>query len=317
MIGQAARFDALGDVLRAVQDVVLERVLERGQARARGGGFFTAHAASRLSARSATLRAWSSSATKLGKRRDAVVALDHGRDRPQALDRAAVEVPDRIDHGCVMRVDDVVAAVAVAGQMDLLHPLGGHAGQIGVGIEAVVVGADVDIVDVEQDQAVGALRDLAQELPLGERRVPVADVAGDVFEQDAPAQELLHRRHPAYDVADRLLGVGKRQQVVEVLPGEAGPAQVIGDPQRLHALGQRLDLAQIVLVERVGAADRQGHAVHDHGIVGADAVEPFQRAPAVDQIVLGEDLQPVERRTGRRDLLVVRGAQAEAEAGVG
>src|SRR5262249_56769886 len=64
---------------------------------------------------------------EIGERRDVVVPLDqrgHGADAPQ---RAAVEVPHRIDDVIAVGVEDVATVVGVAGQVDLDHPVVGHA----------------------------------------------------------------------------------------------------------------------------------------------------------------------------------------------
>ena len=61
---------------------------------------------------------------QLGQRRDVVVALDHRRDRADMRQRVGVQRPDGVGHRLVVGIDDVVAVVGVAGQMDLLHPIG-------------------------------------------------------------------------------------------------------------------------------------------------------------------------------------------------
>ena len=88
-------------------------------------------------------------------------------------------------------------------------------------VEVVVEGADIDVVDVEQDLAVGAPRQLGDELPFGQLGGGVGDVARDVLEHQAAAEPVLHLHHPLGDVVQRLLGVGQRQQVVHV-DGRAG-----------------------------------------------------------------------------------------------
>ena len=113
------------------------------------------------------------------------------------------------------------------------------------------------------------------------------------------------------DVGDGLFGVGQRQQVVQVGAVHAGPAQVIGDPGRLDAFGKLFQFAQIPAVQRVGAADGQRHAVHDHGVAFADAIQVVQRLAAGDHVVFAQDLEPVHRRPFVDDGLVVVGAQAQ------
>src|SRR5262249_3585410 len=102
--------------------------------------------------------------------------------------------------------------------------------------------------------------------------------------------------------------------VVGVLAADPGPAQVIGDPLRLDACGERLHLAQVLEVKRRGAADRERHAVHRQRIALAKAREVVQRATAADQVVLGEYLEPVDPWSAREDRLVVIDSEAQPEA---
>jgi hypothetical protein len=60
----------------------------------------------------------------------------------------------------VMGVDDMGAHVAVAGHMKLHHAIRRNSIEEGHRIVAVVEGADIDVVDVEQQPASGAARQL-------------------------------------------------------------------------------------------------------------------------------------------------------------
>ena len=81
-------------------------------------------------------------------------------------------------------------------------------------------------------------------------------VARNVLEQDLAAQEILHFTHPGGDVPDCLFGVRNRQQVVQILAGYTGPAQMVGDPRRFHAFCQLFQRFQVIAVQRISAADR-------------------------------------------------------------
>ena len=70
---------------------------------------------------------------------------------------AAVELPDRVDRVVAVGVDDVRALVRVAGQVVLHDAVGGDRVDVLVRVEAVVERADVDVVHVEQQAAVGLL----------------------------------------------------------------------------------------------------------------------------------------------------------------
>jgi len=59
----------------------------------------------------------------------------------------------------IVRIDQQLALLAVSGQMDLEDARGRNPRQIVEGIEAVVVSAHKDVVDIEEDSAVGTLGD--------------------------------------------------------------------------------------------------------------------------------------------------------------
>ena len=73
------------------------------------------------------------------------------------LDRPRVQPPHRIDHRMVVGIEDVLLKLGVAGDVDLCDALVGDAVQVIKRIEAVIARGDVDVVDVEQNSAVGAL----------------------------------------------------------------------------------------------------------------------------------------------------------------
>ena len=68
-------------------------------------------------------------------------------------------------------------------------------------------------------------------------------------------------RHARDHVPQRRLAVGQRQQVVQVLAVDAGPAQVVADPARATALLQRLQrvIAAVGITGVIGFA----HATHE------------------------------------------------------
>ena len=169
----------------------------------------------------------------------------------------------------------------------------------------MVEGADIDIVDVEQQPASGAARQLGQKFPFRHFGIVELDVGRDVLEHDGAAEEILHQLHAADDVVERFAGVWDRQQIVQVLAVHAGPAQMVGDPFRLDALGEVFQALQIFEIGRRGRCDRQRHAVHHHGIAFADPVERAQRLAARQHVVFADDLEPVDRRIAVQDFVVM------------
>ncbi len=214
----------------------------------------------------------------------------------------------------VVGVDDVALLMAVAGHMELDDAIARHAMQEIVGGELVVEGAHIDVVDVEQQPAIGAPRHLAHELPLGHLRLAEGDVARHVLEREAAAEKILYLADAIDDVVERLLGVRDGQEVVQVHPVHAGPAQMIGDPFGVHALGKFLQRAEIVHVERRGRGDGERYAVHHDGVALADLVEHVQGLAALDHVVLGDDLEPIDGRVAVKDLLIMLGPEPQAKA---
>ena len=99
----------------------------------------------------------------------------------------------------VVRVDQVIAVILVSGKVYLLHAFGGNGVEILERVELMVDRAHVDVVDIEQDQAIGAPGDLAEELPFGEVRIAERHVARDILQQDSATEEVLHGPHPLDD----------------------------------------------------------------------------------------------------------------------
>ena len=195
----------------------------------------------------------------------------------------------------VVAVDEQRSLFAVAGQVDLEDALGRHGVDVGLGGESVVVGADEDVVHIEQDPAIGSFRDGGEKLPLGHRVVREAYVRGDVLDRDATAEPILHALDPRRQVPDHLPGVGKRQKVVQVLPPDPRPAQMIRDPGRLQAAGERVEGVQVDLIQRVRGAQVERHAVQGDRRVRAHLVENARRPSPGNHEVLADGLEPVDR----------------------
>jgi hypothetical protein len=128
---------------------------------------------------------------------------------------------------------------------------------------------------------------------------------------------VLDRHHSLGDVIQRLLGIGQRQQVVHVLPAQAGEAEMVRDPHRLHPADQRLEIVEVAAVERVDRADRERHAMQRHRIVAADAVEPVHGAAARHHVVLRQRLEPAHPPGAGGDLFVMLGPQSQPETDLG
>ena len=213
----------------------------------------------------------------------------------------------------IVGVDDVAALVEVARKMELAHAGPRHGTKEGHGVELVVEGADIDVVDVEQDLAIGAPRELGDELPLGELGGGVGDVARHVLQHQAAAEMVLHAPHALGDVVERFLGVRQRQQVVHVEATQAREAQMVGNPHRLHAIDEGGEVVEIAPVQRIDRADGQRHTVQRHRIVAADAVEPVQRGATRHHVVFREHFEPAHPTGIGGNFIVVLGPKPQSK----
>ena len=74
---------------------------------------------------------------------------------------------------------------------------------------------------------------------------------------------------------------------------------------------------EMLAVEPIGRAEIHRHAVLDDLVLLEDLVEDFQRPAAVAHVVFGDDLEPVDGRLLAENVVVMRDAQADADAEVG
>lgn len=96
-----------------------------------------------------------------------VVAFDHHRHRPSARHHSLKKVPDVIANRLIVRVDQQVLTLTMTGDMDLTDMVHREAGDIPRWIEAKIMGADIDIVDVKQQATASVRAQLGEKFPLG------------------------------------------------------------------------------------------------------------------------------------------------------
>ncbi len=140
-------------------------------------------------------------------------------------------------------------------------------------------------------------------------------VAGHVLQREAHAEEVLHRAGPLGDPLHRRRRVGQREQIVEVDPAGAAPAEVVAQPGGAGALHQRLELAQVLPVEGLGAPDGERDPVLHDGEAVERAAQVVEGQAARGHEVLADDLEPVDAcaLTLIEDLGVVLDAQADTD----
>src|SRR6516165_4823184 len=104
----------------------------------------------------------------------------------------------------VMSIEQVSTMIAVPRKMKLHDPLDGNRVEVLFGAEPMIEGVDENIVDVEENPAVGLLRNRAQKLPFAQSRIAERQVAGNVFQQYRAFQKILHLPDSLRHVANHL-----------------------------------------------------------------------------------------------------------------
>jgi hypothetical protein len=88
---------------------------------------------------------------------------------------------------------------------------------------------------------------------------------------------------------------------------------MVGDPPWLDFPGQGLKFSQILEIQRICAADREGDSVHHDWISLGDLIQDITRPALRIHEVLRDDLKPVHRGPFLQDIVEVHRAQADPE----
>ena len=103
-------------------------------------------------------------------------------------------------------------------------------------------------------------------------------------------------------------GVRQRQEVMQIDVCRAAPTKMIADPWGFHAAQHLLEAAQVILVQRLDAADAEGHAVLHDAVALEHGVEVVERLAAFDHEIFADDLEEVDGGTLFENGAVVRHA---------
>ena len=97
-----------------------------------------------------------------------------------------------------------------------------------------------------------------------------ADVGGGIFQQHPAPENRLHSVQMIADADHRFLGIGQRQQIVQVGVGVARPGEVFAHQPRLVALDKSFEAREMRFVQGARTADGKADAVQRERIVAAD-----------------------------------------------
>jgi len=143
----------------------------------------------------------------------------------------------------------------MTGQMDLADRIEGHSGEVVPGVEAQVVGADVDVVHVQQQPAPRTPHGLGHEIRMIQLGTGKCGVHGRVLDHDLTPGRVLEDTDVAGQGIDRFLRAGQGQQVVQTgaanLSRGADPGNVIGQGGWAIAAHQVADAGQVLPIRLV------------------------------------------------------------------
>jgi hypothetical protein len=233
-------------------------------------------------------------AQQLRQRRDVEITFQQGREHAEMRIGGIQQLPDRVADRRGMRVHAQVLGLDVMpGDMRIDDALARQRLEEGQRVVAVVDAVDVDVVDVQQQAAVGALQHRQQEFEFAH---PCArrGVVRDVLHRDRPLQDVLHAADARGDIFDRLGGEGNRHQVVQMaVVGTVG--EMLGVITDAMGIEKALHVAHEILVQRRRAAERQRQAVADERVAFGQRAELAPARAADVHPVLRGDFQEGSR----------------------
>src|SRR3990172_6592494 len=187
-----------------------------------------------------------------------------------------------------MRVDDQILLLAVVtGDVRVGNAMTRQSLEEFDRVVAVIDAVHEDVVDVDEEVAVGLFEDGPDEVDLGHLLTWRA-IVGGVFYRDASLKDCLYATDAIRHVMHRLLGEGDGHQVVD-MPVVGAVAQVVAVTTNLVDIEKLLELEQIVRIERCRAAQIEAQAVADKGGAFRDGTEAFTGTPPYLYPVLRRD----------------------------
>ena len=200
-----------------------------------------------------------------GEFRQLVVAFDQRGARADACDQPRIQRPDCGRDRRIVRIDQQRASEVrvgrVPGEVDFRHRIAGKGIEVGRGRIAEIVRADIDVVDVEEQAATGAARELGEKIGFVPRMPVDTQIVRGIFDGDAPAERILRAGDIFGNALQRFGGARKRQQVRLVGAAPAAPGEVFRYQPGLDPLGERREAREMASVGGCVGGERQRDAV--------------------------------------------------------
>ena len=245
---------------------------------------------------------------------DAVIPLKESGCVAAAFDGVGVKVPDRVEDGVVVSIEDVFPVLGVAGDVELSDAMVRDVVEIVVRVEAMILRRNVDVIYVEKDSAIGHFHDFAEEFPLGHLGLVELCVTTDILDTDGDLDKVADGADFRGGMFRDCEGVRHGEQVVGVTAIDAAPAKVIGKPWGTGALDEGAKTLEVLTVGFIGGAEVHGDPVLDDAVLLEDAVEDLEGAAGIDHKIFRDDLEPIDDGFFLEDVAIMRDAKADADA---
>jgi hypothetical protein len=124
--------------------------------------------------------------------------------------------------------------------MQLADSLARDASQIFHRVKTVVACTHIHVIDIEEDIVARAPAHFIKETQLRHLDRREADVARRVFEHERAFEHFLGVLNIRAHSAQGLVRIGQGQQIMRIEPVNAGPAEMIRDPERIESIREGL-----------------------------------------------------------------------------
>ena len=125
------------------------------------------------------------------------------QNRLKPVDR---ECPDPSMHGLAVSVDQQITVLLVTGQVHLYYVCRIELGEIGFCIAALVMGVDVNVVDIQQQFNISLCGNVVEKLWLCHFAATISQVSRDVFQGKGALQVVLNHARTNSNVGSNSLG---------------------------------------------------------------------------------------------------------------
>src|SRR5689334_9359848 len=168
-------------------------------------------------------------AHQLGERGNVAVTFDQRGRWSDASDELVVERPDQVADRRIVAVDEESALRIdrVTREVDFTNAVGRNGTEPLGSVEARVVGADGNVVHIDQQPAAASPGELRQEAGFAPTVIAKGEIMSWVLNQDLASKRILNTANVGSASRQHLVGTGHWQKVREAAAIQPRPSQML------------------------------------------------------------------------------------------